>query len=106
LAELLREAEPSTPARGGSHAFDPRELRRLAEALPTELRVTLRLPMHVYGDTEVPDAMYVMDRVAADALAHLGYITVTNRGDKVWLARALALQAVRDWPTCVQFVYL
>lgn len=106
LVDLLKEAEPGAPARGGLHRFDPAELRRLAERLPSELRFALRLPIQLYADTEVPDAMQVRDHAAAEALGHVGYGTMGAEGGKAWLARALALQAVRDWPTCVQFVYL
>lgn len=107
LADLLQEAQPSAPARGGTHAFEPRELRALAERLPTELRYALRLPIHLYTDGEVADALYAQDPASAEALALLGYAAARpDARGRVWVARSLASQAVRDWPTSVQFVYL
>lgn len=107
LADLLREAAPTAQARGGEHRFDRRELERLAAALPTELRYALRLPVHVYVDSESGDAVYVQDRAAAEALALLGH--AVGRPDaqgRAWFGRALGLALLRDWPTCAQFVYL
>jgi len=107
LADLLREAQPSAPARDGTHAFEPAELRRLAQALPTELRYTLRLPIPLYFDSALGDACYVLDRAAAEALAPMRVTQVRpDAQGKVWFSRAVALQAMRDWPTCVQMVYL
>lgn len=107
LADLLKEPRPSAPARNGQHAFEPRELARLAEALPTELRFGLKLPVHVYVDSEVGDALYVMDRAAAEALRALGYAaSEPDKQGRSWFGRALGLQMLRDWPTAVQLVYL
>jgi uncharacterized protein (UPF0216 family) len=44
---LRKEPHPSAPARNGIHPFDPRELERLAQALPTEVQLALRLPIHL-----------------------------------------------------------
>lgn len=107
LADLLREARPSAPARGGAHAFEPAELQRLAAKLPTELHFSVRLPFQLYVDTELEDSLVVQDRAAAEALAVLGFVHVEpDTQGRVWLARAVGLQLLRDWPTCAQFVYL
>jgi uncharacterized protein (UPF0216 family) len=107
LAELLKEASPSAPARGGGHAFDPAELRRLDARLDLEQRYRLRLPMHLYASGEVEDALYTLDAAVAETMVRLGYARgKPDAQGKVWVARALALAALRDWPTCVQFVYL
>lgn len=107
LADLLREPTPTAPARGGAHHFEPRELARLAERVPSELRFTLKLPLHVYVDSEVGDALYVLDRAAGEALATLGYtLGQPDKQGRQWFGRALGLAMLRDWPTCVQFVYL
>ena len=107
LADLLKEEKPTAVARGGVHEFDRAELARLAAVVPTELRYTLRLPVHVYVDTDVPDALNVQDRPAAEALGLMGYVTSSaDRHGKAWFARSIGLQLLRDWPTCVQFVYL
>jgi uncharacterized protein (UPF0216 family) len=107
LADLLREEHPSAPARGGTHAFDRRELERLAARLPTEARYALRLPMHLYVSTEVADAVNVQDPAAADALRTLG-VTLGRPDERgrAWIGRATGLQVLRDWPTCAQMVYL
>jgi uncharacterized protein (UPF0216 family) len=107
LADLLREAKPTAPARGGAHEFDVKELARLAAKLPTEARFALRLPMHLYVDSEVHDALYVMDPAVAEALEAVGvHLGQKDARERRWLARALALEVLRDWPTTVQFVYL
>lgn len=107
LADLLREDQPAAPSRAGAHRFDRRELERLAGLLPTELRFTLRLPVQVYVDSEVGDAVYVLDRAVAEALPALGIEAgAPDRQGRVWFGRALGLALVRDWPTCAQFVYL
>lgn len=106
LADLLREAEPKAQARDGEHRFAPAELQRLAERVPTELRYGLRLPIHLYADTEVPDAVYVMDPPSAEALRLLGYAPgQPDARGRCWFARAIGLGALRDWPTCVQLVH-
>lgn len=107
LADLLKDPRPQAPARGGAHAFDPVEVQRLAAALPTELRFALRVPIQVCLDSEVSDACYVQDAAAAEALVLLGI--ALGRPDargRRWFSRAMALRAVRDWPTCVQVVHL
>lgn len=107
LADLLREPRPTAPSRGGAHPFDPKELQRLAGRVPTELRFTLRLPLQVYVDSEVGDAVYVLDPAVAEALPALGIQgSAPDRQGRVWFGRALGLVLVRDWPTCAQFVYL
>jgi uncharacterized protein (UPF0216 family) len=107
LADLLREPSPSAPARGGTHAFDAAELRRLAERLPTELRFALRLPMQLTVDSEVGDAVAVQDAATAEALGLLGCaLGPPDARGRAWLARSLALQVLRDWPTSAQFVVL
>lgn len=107
LADLLREAAPKAQARGGEHLFDPRELARLAAKVPLELRYALRLPMHLYADSEVGDAVYVQDAAAAEALALLGIpLGTPDAQGRAWFGRALGLEVLRDWPTCAQLVYL
>lgn len=107
LLDLRKEPRPSAPARNGTHAFDPRELERLAQALPTELQLALRLPIHLYVDTDAGDAVYVQDAPAAEALASVGFeLGSPDPQGRRWCSRARALQVVRDWPTCTQFVYL
>ena len=107
LADLLREPAPTAPARNGAHAFDLRELGRLAATLPTELRFQVRLPMQVYVDSEVADSLYVLDRHGAEALGALGYVLgAPDAQGRRWFGRAVGLAMLRDWPTSVQFVYL
>jgi uncharacterized protein (UPF0216 family) len=106
LADLLREAEPKALARGGEHRFERRELDALAARLPAELRYTLRLPVHVYMDADIGDATYVLDPPSAEALRALGYVLgQPDARGRCWFGRAVALAALRDWPTCVQLVY-
>ncbi|MCA1812397.1 MAG: DUF61 family protein [Halobacteriales archaeon] len=107
LADLLREAEPKAQAKEGEHRFEPRELQAMAARLAAEMRYALRLPMHVYVDTESGDAVYVMDPPSIEALRALGYaLGRPDERGRAWFGRARGLAMVRDWPTCVQLVYL
>jgi len=107
LADLLRETQPKAAARSGEHAFAPAELQAVAAKVPPELRYALRLPMHVYVDSEVGEAVYVTEPATADALRALGFaLGKPDERGRSWFGRAIALGALRDWPTCVQLVYL
>jgi uncharacterized protein (UPF0216 family) len=107
LADLLGEAQPTAPARNGAHAFDPGQLQRFAAKLPTELRYALRMPIPIYIDSTIEDAVYLQDKAAVEALAAHGYVHArADAQGKAWMGRSMALQVLRDWPTLVQFVYL
>lgn len=106
LADLLLEAEPTAPTPGGVHRFDPAAIRALADALSPLTRARLRLPLLVYLDHESRGSAYVSEAVVADALRELGYAKGELRDGRLWIGEALAAEAARRFPTCVQFVLL
>jgi len=68
LARLLEMDNPSVETVGGDiHYFDKRELRELAEILPSELHEKLKLPLVFRRSLEVGESIYFLDGGGAEA---------------------------------------
>lgn len=62
LARLLEMDNPFVETVGGDlHYFDKRELRELAEILPSELHDKLKLPLVFRRSVEIGESLYFLD---------------------------------------------
>lgn len=107
LGDLLLEAAPSAPTRGGgAHSFDPAVLARLASALSALDRRRVRLPVTFYVHHEMPDDAYVADEAAGRLLHALGEVPLglEPREGRLWLGHARARAIAAKHPTAFQFV--
>lgn len=106
LADLLAMPAPQAPTReGGTHAFDPATLRRLAARLPAHTAALLRLPVTVVEPNDLVDG-YVEDAAAIAALQALGLAPTAPRDGRLWMAAVLWRRLARDWPGVFQFLML
>lgn len=107
LHELLAEAEPQAPTRGGDpHRFDREVLRRFDAALGPLDRRRLRLPITFYVDKDMPADAYLQDPVAAALLRALDEVPdVEMREGKLWVGHVRAQALAKRHPTAFQFVY-
>lgn len=108
LAELLEEAEPSAPTKGGQrHHYDPPTLRLLHERLPPLTRRRVRLPVTFFVDKELPNDAHVADGPAVELLRALGEVAPETepREGKLWVGRARAQLIAQKYPGAFQFVH-
>jgi uncharacterized protein (UPF0216 family) len=106
LGDLLAEEDPKALTRGGGEYHFSREtLAGIASRLPEEMRGPLKLPIIFFLDPDVRDSCYLTDEDAVKALRALGVLGGERRltGGRLWVARALAYDIARRYPTAVQF---
>lgn len=108
LARLLTQTEPSAGTReGGTHAFDPSVLRRLAEALPRDLPARLQLPITIVEPGDNPGDGYVQGAASVLAVQALGAATMRPSDDgRLWMGLPLWRRLAGQWPGCFQFLML
>lgn len=108
LVDLLAEAEPAAPTKGGEmHRFDAATLRRIHDALSPLQRRRLRLPATFFVDKHTPDDAYLQDEAAIEALRALGEVPagMEPREGKLWIGHARARLVAQRWPGAFQFVH-
>jgi len=106
LASLLAEGSPQGRTKGGGEYHFSREtLATLAGRLPEEIKGTLKLPILFFFDMDVRDSCYLRDETAVEALRLLGDLGEGRRvtEGRLWVARAIAYDISRKYPTAVQF---
>jgi len=106
LADLLSMDDPKAVTRGGGeYHFSRQTLATLAARLPEETRAALKLPILFFFDMDVRDSCYLADETAVEALRALGDLGEGRRatGGKLWVARAIAYDIARKYPTAIQF---
>lgn len=107
LSLLRAQAEPALETKdGGTHRFDKATLDRLFDALSPLTRASLRLPILLYLDHELPGECYVADPVAIEALVQLDAVRARPREGRLWMNLGAARGLVKAWPTVFQFVRL
>jgi uncharacterized protein (UPF0216 family) len=107
LATLLSEESPDAVTKGGGeYRFNREILSALAGRLPEGIRDTLKLPVLFFFDMGVRDSCYLTDEAAVKALQALGDLGAgrRRREGRLWVARAIAHDIARKYPTAVQFV--
>jgi len=108
LFELLQEAEPAAPTKGGElHRYDLATLRRIHDALGPLARRRVRLPVTFFVDKDLPDDAHVADEPGIEMLRALGEVpsTLAPREGKLWLGLARAQVLAGKYPGVFQFVY-
>lgn len=108
LVDLLAEAEPSAPTKGGElHRFDVATLRRIDAVLSPLTRRRVRLPITFFVDKDLADDAHVADEPAMELLRALGEVPVaaSAREGKLWLGHVRARLIADRYPGAFQFVY-
>ena len=107
LAELLKMVTPKTETKDGvEYIFDPDSLNKFSLGIPQFYHGQLMLPIYFYSDLSVKGSCFISDEVAVKALHYTkdlepGYQIQDGR---LWLAKPIAFDLAKKYPTLFQFV--
>ena len=106
LASLLAEGSPQGRTKGGGEYHFSREtLATLGERTGRRETEGLKIPLLFFFNVDVRDSCYLTDETevqAHQALGDLGEGRKLTDG-RLWLARAIAYDIARKYPTAIQF---
>jgi uncharacterized protein (UPF0216 family) len=109
LAALLREADPSCTTRGGDPwPIDRGPLDRLAAACGAGEAESLRLPVSLHFSTDLGDACYVTDPLAAEVLRRAESFgpAFPFREGRMLLPVSLGVDLISRYKGAIQQVFL
>ncbi len=109
LAALLREAAPACTSRDGEPwPIDRGALERLAAVCTPSEAEALRLPIPLHVSSELDDACYITDPVAADVLRRAESFgpAFPHRDGRMYLPLSLGIDLVSRYGGAIQRVFL
>ena len=109
LRDLLKEDAPACTAKdGSSYRFDSSDLHGFASRLTDEEKESLRLPITMTFQTDLPDSCYVSDSVASAILSRLEDFgpAYRYRDGRMLMPASLGLSLIRKYGRLIQRLFL
>ncbi|HIE34404.1 MAG TPA: DUF61 family protein [Candidatus Altiarchaeales archaeon] len=109
LRELLQEEKPESVTNSGhTYTFDKNALMKLTQIVPKFNRNSLKLPIYLYLDVNVPDQYYINDELQAEVFKKLGNLSDNYefRNGKLWIPRTIGKMVHRKYPSILQYFWL